>query len=147
MPVMPQAPKPRDEFAAYCAELLASLGPIRIKRMFSGHGIYADDLFVALIIQDRLYLKTAPNSLAKFQQAGCQPFVYEARGKTMSISYYEPPSDAMESPELMRPWARLAMQAALQAKLSAKPAKKAGKPAGVKATKPAPPRKSPATKA
>jgi len=106
----------RDEFANYCVELLGSLGGARSRRMFGGHGVYVDDLFVAIVVNERLYLKADDESRPRFEAAGCQPFVYDAKGKRMSMSYYSAPDEAMESRELMQPWARLAVEAALRAR-------------------------------
>jgi len=91
--------------------------------MFGGHGIYVDDLFVAIVTGERLYLKVDDESRARFEAAGCQPFVYDANGKSMSMSYYSVPDDAMESRELMQPWVRLAVEAALRARTTKAPAK------------------------
>src|SRR5213595_1431724 len=113
----------QDEFAAYCVELLGSLGGARSRRMFGGHGIYVDDLFVAIIVGERLYLKADDESRGKFEAAGCEPFVYDAKGKRMSMSYYSAPDEAMESRELMQPWARLAVEAALRARTTKAPAR------------------------
>lgn len=107
---------PKDEFASYCVELLGSLGGARSRRMFGGHGIYVDDLFVALIIGERLYLKADGESRAQFEAAGCQPFIYDGKDKPVTVSYYTAPDEAMESRELMQPWARLAVEAALRAR-------------------------------
>ena len=112
---------PKDEFARHCAELLGSLGPSRARRMFGGHGFYVDDLFLALIFQERLYLKVDDLTRARFEAEGCQPFVYEARGRRVSLGYYTAPDEAMESPALMRPWARLALEAALRARAAKVP--------------------------
>jgi len=113
---MASTASPKDEFARYCVELLGSLGPARSRRMFGGHGFYVDDMFVALIFQERLYLKADDTTRARFEEIGCQPFVYEAGGgKQVSMSYYTAPDEAMESPALMRPWAQLAMEAGLRA--------------------------------
>jgi DNA transformation protein len=112
----------KNELAAHCIELLSSLGPTRARRMFGGHGFYVDDLFVALEAFDRLYLKVDDLTRARFEAAGCEVFVYDAKKKA-SMSYYTAPDEAMESPALMRPWARLAMEAALRAR-NAKPVKK-----------------------
>jgi len=128
---------PKDEFARYCTELLGALGPSRSRRMFGGHGFYVDDLFVALIFQDRLYLKVDDQTRARFEAAGCQPFVYEAKGERVTIGYFSAPDEAMESPALMLPWARLAMEAAVRAR--------AGK--ARKKTPAAPAKKPPAKKA
>jgi DNA transformation protein len=121
------------EFAAHCLELLAPLGPARSRRMFGGHGFYVDDLFIALASSDRLYLKTDDHSRARFEAAGCEPFAYTGGdGQVMVMSYWTTPEDAMESPMLMLPWARLAMEAALRAR-NAKPVRKAAKPKAAKA--------------
>ena len=105
----------RAGFVDHCLELLAPLGRVRARRMFGGHGLYADDVFVALIAFERLYLKVDADTEARFAAAGCEPFVYEGAGKRVVMSYRTAPDEAMESPALMRPWAMLAMQAALKA--------------------------------
>lgn len=98
-----------------CLELLAPLGDVRARRMFGGWGLWAGDVFVALVLNDQLYLKTRPETTAAFAAAGCQPFTYSAKGRTVSIGFWSAPAEAMESPALMQPWARLALQAALAA--------------------------------
>jgi len=104
----------------HCLELLAPLGAVRARRMFGGHGLYVDDLFVAIVAFERLYLKADAATQAAFAVAGCAPFVYEAKGKAVSLNYWTVPADAMESPALMQPWARQAIAAALRAR-AAKP--------------------------
>jgi DNA transformation protein and related proteins len=109
------APK-KDELANHCVELLGALGSVRMRRMFGGHGFYVDDVFVALIAAERLYLKADDATRGRFEAAGCEPFAFETQGKLMTTSYYSAPDEAMESPALMQPWARLAMEAALRAR-------------------------------
>ena len=99
----------------HCLELLAPLGPVRSRRMFGGHGLYAQDLFVALIAAERLYVKVDAESEAVFAAAGCAPFVYEGQAAPVRLRYWTVPDEAMESPSLMAPWARLALQAAVRA--------------------------------
>ncbi len=84
--------------------------------MFGGHGLYLDDLFVALIADERLYLKVDAESREAFIAAGGEPFVYEGKGRPITMSFCTPPIEAMDSPEVMRPWARQAMRAALAAR-------------------------------
>ena len=128
------------EFLAHCTELLSSIGTVRVRRMFGGHGFYVDDLFMALILGDRLYLKVDAQTRAAFEAAGCDPFVYAtADGKSGALNYFSAPEEAMESPPLMVPWARLALAAALRAR--------AAKPAAAKAVRKARPRKGASTKA
>jgi DNA transformation protein and related proteins len=135
--------KADDEFTSHCLELLSPIGTVRARRMFGGCGIYADDLFVALIADERLYLKADSLTRQRFEAAGCPPFTYDAKGKAMSMGYFAAPDDAMESPQLMQPWARLALEAALRARAS-KPAPARAKAKAAPAAKAARPRKPPA---
>ncbi len=106
------------DFAAYCAELLAPAGAVRSKRMFGGYGLYVDDIFVAIIVQDALYLKTDDESRQRFEAAGGRQFVYARQGKPQGMAFWTVPPDAMDSPALMQPWVQLALQAALRARAS-----------------------------
>ena len=121
---------------AHCLELLAPLGAVRERRMFGGHGLYLDDLFVALIAGDNLYVKVDAASQPAFAAAGCAPFVYEGQSKSITLSYWTVPAEAMESPAAMQPWARHAIAAALRAR-AAKPSA-APRKARSTAPKPAP---------
>ena len=112
-----------DQFVAHCLELLGSVGAARSRRMFGGHGFYVDDLFIGLIAYERLYLKADASTRAAFEAAGCQPFVYDGAGKSVTMGYLSAPEEAMESPPLMQPWARLALAAALRARAAKPPAK------------------------
>ena len=120
-----------DELAHHCVELLAPLGTARSRRMFGGHGLYLDDVFIALIIYDRLFLKADAQTRPAFEAAGCEPFVYDGGGKHVTMGYWSAPADAIESPAQMQPWARLALEAALRAR-AAKPAAKRRKPASTR---------------
>jgi DNA transformation protein len=112
-----------EELVRHSLELLQPLGSVRSRRMFGGHGLYVDDLFIALIAYDTLFLKTDAHTRPAFEAAGCEPFVYEAAGnRQVSVSYFTVPPDAMESPALMQPWARMALDAALRARAAKRPA-------------------------
>ena len=119
-----------DALLEHCIELLAPLGRVRSRRMFGGHGLYIDDLFVALIAFDRLYLKASESTRADFEAAGCSPFEYQRQGRTTALGYWTAPPDAMDSPDAMRPWGRRAIQAALAARSAARSIKpRAARPA------------------
>ena len=112
---MPSISRP-PPFVEHCVELLAPLGAVRVKRMFGGWGLYVDELFIALIAAERLYLKTDASSREAFAAAGCTPFVYSSDGESVSLGYWSAPDDALESPAQMAPWARRALQAAVAAR-------------------------------
>ncbi len=128
-----------QSFADYSCELLQSAGPCVAKRMFGGWGISVDGMTIAILANlgggDTLWLKAHADTQAVFEAAGCQRFSYEAAGTTRGLNYYSAPAEAMESPALMQPWARLALEAALIAK-HAKPVKKPRATAAAKKPKP-----------
>jgi DNA transformation protein and related proteins len=105
-----------DAFTELCTELLAPLGPVRVRRMFGGQGFYVDGLFMALIENGQFFLKTDDTSRERFVAAGCAPFSFMTKhGERVMTGYYSAPEEALESPPLMQPWARLAFEAALRA--------------------------------
>lgn len=115
---MPTAP---DPFVEHVRELLSGLGPVVARRMFGGWGLSVDGMNVGIVAWDTLYLKTNAETASRWLAAGARPFVYEAKGKPMTLRYHTAPDDAMESPASMLPWARLALQAALAARVPGKP--------------------------
>jgi DNA transformation protein len=104
------------DFARHCADLLAGTGAVQTKRMFGGYGLYVDDVFVAVVTGDDLYLKTDDETQPRFAAAGGKQFCFTSRGKVQATHYWSPPAEAMDSPALMKPWARLAFEAALRAR-------------------------------
>jgi DNA transformation protein len=116
------APQTIPAFVSHCVELLEAQGPVRTKRMFGGWGLYVDEIFIAIIAFDRLFLKVDERTRPLFEAAGSEPFVYDAKSKPVSLGYWSAPAEAMDSPALMAPWARAALQAALSAR--ATPAKR-----------------------
>ncbi len=137
-----------NAFKDLCVELLSPLGPVRTRAMFGGHGFYVDGLFMALIADGQFFLKADDVTRERFVAAGCAPFTYGTKdGERIVMGYYRPPEEALESPPLMLPWARLAFEAALRAanakvkkktaatpRPAAKKASAAKKPAAKKAT-------------
>jgi DNA transformation protein and related proteins len=99
-------------FVELCLELLAPLGVVRARRMFGAHGLYADDLFIAIVSGNQLYLKTHADTQASFEAAGGHVFTYEASGRPVTLFFSTPPPEALESPHAMAPWAGLALAAA-----------------------------------
>jgi DNA transformation protein and related proteins len=99
----------------HLTDLLRPLGTIRVRRMFGGHGIYADGLFFALIVDDDLYFKTDAISRPVFVAAGLEEWVYVKRGKPVRMRYFRPPEDVYEDVESLRHWGGLALDAARRA--------------------------------
>jgi DNA transformation protein len=123
-----------DQLAAHALDLFSGLGPgVVARRMFGGLGFYAAGRFFAIGDPDdgRLYLKVDDETRAAFEAAGGTPFVYRGpRGEEMSMGYLTPPDGALDDPEEMLPWARLAVEAAGRA--AARKVKKAARKAPAK---------------
>ena len=88
--------------------------------MFGGYGLYVDDVFVAVVTADNLYLKTDDQTQPRFAEAGGTQFCFVSRGMTQATHFWSAPADAMDSPAVMRPWAQLALEAALRARATPK---------------------------
>lgn len=115
-------------FVDYVMELLGPFGTVAARRMFGGHGIYLDGLMFAIVSDDMLYLKADAMNRVEFEQAGCEIFAYARKGKRTTLNFFRAPEDAMESPQLMLPWARSAYAAALRAHAKRQAAVEAASP-------------------
>jgi DNA transformation protein len=105
----------RSEFVDYLVESLAPLGEVQARAMFGGWGFYLDGRMFALVAFETFYIKADDGNRADFESRGLAPFRYEARGKVSVMSYYQPPSAALDDRELLWEWARRGVEAAARA--------------------------------
>ena len=83
--------------------------------MFGGVGVYAAELFFALLDDDTLYFKVDDTTRPQFADRGMAPFrPYGEDGETMQ--YYEVPAEVLEDPEMLVTWVEAAIAAARRAK-------------------------------
>lgn len=145
-----------DRFIEFVVDQLDACGAITSKRMFGGVGIYAADLFFALLDDDVLYLKVDDSNRADFEAAGMGPFrPYGPGGEVMQ--YYEVPAGVLEDATELGRWAAKAIAVA-RAKKAGKPKPrvratktktvllKKQRPRSLSSTKPAGPRGKPASR-
>lgn len=97
-----------DSFMVFVLEQLEPLGPIASRRMFGGVGLYAGDLFFALIFGDVLYLKADEATRDARIKKGALPFrPYPNRPKSKDSRHYlSVPASILEDPEALLMWAR-----------------------------------------
>src|SRR5262245_18367995 len=76
------------DFASHCADLLAPAGVVRTRRMFGGYGLYIEEVFVAAISGDSLYLKTDDRTQPLFAGAGGAQFCFNSRGKLQATHFW-----------------------------------------------------------
>ena len=106
-------------FVNFVVEQLEGCGDITTRRMFGGMGIYAGDVFFAIIDGDILYLKTDATTRPDFEREGSEPFrpYGDERG---SMHYFSVPVSVLEDAAALCAWARKAIAVAAAAR-TAKP--------------------------
>ena len=95
-----------DDFVNFVADQLSRWGPVSIRRMFGGAGLYRDGKMFGLIADDVAYLKVDDSNRDDFVKAGSSPFnPYPEKVKTTVMSYYEIPPEVLENPDELAQWA------------------------------------------
>ncbi len=122
-------------FVANVLDLLDGWGGVSARRMFGGHGLYRRGVMFALVAEDVLYLKADDQNRPVFEAAGMGPFTYEAKSRTVALSYYEAPPELFDDGDAMIVWAKRAFAAALRAQKPPTPLKRLRKTAARTITK------------
>jgi DNA transformation protein len=95
-----------ESFVEFVLEQLDPVGPITPKRMFGGVGLYAGELFFALLAGDVLYLKADDSTRRELEAAGSRPFQpYPDRGSG-TMQYYSVPAAILENSDELIAWAK-----------------------------------------
>ena len=88
---------------------------VRARSMFGGVGVYAGELFFALMDDDTLYLKVDQSTRGRFEARGMGPF--RPGGESGEVMQYcEVPGDVLEDVDLLAPWVEDAVAVAARAK-------------------------------
>jgi DNA transformation protein and related proteins len=109
--------------AEFIRELFAPFGPVTVKRMFGGAGIWSDGLMFGLVFDGAIYLKVNETSIPDFEREGSRPFVY-TRAKSpgrvgrASLSYWRLPERLYDDPDELATWASRAFAIAQNKKLA-----------------------------
>jgi DNA transformation protein and related proteins len=97
-------------------ELFAPLGPVTIRRMFGGKGIYHRGRIIAVELRDEMMLKGDALTAPDLEAAGARRWTYQGKGgKAVAMPYWSVPDAAFDDPDEMGRWLRLAYEAALRA--------------------------------
>jgi DNA transformation protein and related proteins len=105
---------------AHIAELFVAFGPVSVRRMFSGAGIFAGGVMIGLVSRGVIYLKADATTIPAFEREGMGPFTYRTKsGPRALASYWRMPDRLYDDPDELAGWAKLA-----HAALNAVPAKK-----------------------
>ena len=71
----------------HIAELFASFGPMNVRRMFSGAGVFADGLMIALVVDGVVYFKADDRTIADFKREGRTPFSIAEPGRHANAAF------------------------------------------------------------
>lgn len=100
-------------FPDYVIEQLTGFGAVSSRPMFGGNGLYKSGVMFEIIFDGELYFKVDDTNRADYEAKKSEPFVYQARGKSVVLSYWYVPEDVVEDAQLLCDWAAKAYAAAL----------------------------------
>jgi DNA transformation protein and related proteins len=94
-------------------ELFSAFGPIEVRRLFGGAGLFAEGRMFALVSHGIIYLKVDARSAAAFDREQLAPFTYATKtGRRGVMSYRRMPDRLYDDPDELAIWARAALAAA-----------------------------------
>jgi DNA transformation protein len=113
-------------------ELFRVFGPVQVRRMFGGAGIWAEGRMFALVSDGVIYLKADAHNIPAFEREELEPFTYAtSTGRRGVMSYRRMPDRLYDDPDELALWARDALAAAARSGTGTagkrrKPARKSG---------------------
>ena len=100
-------------FPDYLIEQLAPFGRVTSRPMFGGNALYKSGVIFGIIFDGEVYFKVDDANRADYEAKKSEPFVYQARGRSIVLSYWYVPEDVVEDSSLLCAWAEKAYAAAL----------------------------------
>jgi DNA transformation protein len=108
---------------------LSSLPGVRARAMFGGIGVFAGDLFFAIIANDVLYFKVDDTNRAQYESAGSTAFAPYPDKTKMTMPYYNVPVSVLEDADALVRWARQSIALVGRKKAAKRPHRRTGRPA------------------
>lgn len=114
----------RDEHLEWIVDQLSELGPVVVRRMFGGAGLYFEGRIFGIVDDDVVYFKVGDDTRDEYVSRGMEPF-RPVPGEA-SMRYFEVPPDVLEDQSELAAWARKACSVG-DAGLKRRAARSAGK--------------------
>jgi len=104
-----------DGYLTFVLDQLRPVVPgLRARRMFSGIGLYAVDLFFGVVHDDVLYLKVDDSTRGEYEARGMPPF--RPFDVHTSMNYSQLPEEILEERETLQEWTRRSLDVARSAR-------------------------------
>lgn len=103
-----------SEYTEFLQEVFEQFGPVSVRRMFGGYGIYFNGLMFGLVSDEKIYLKVDTENTRFFEERGLGPFEYSRRGRTIQMSFFLAPEEILDDREEAALWAERSYRAALR---------------------------------
>lgn len=106
----------QNEFVDYVSDVLGKFGPIVIRSMFGGFGIYKEGTIFAMIAENELYFKADKETANFFEEYGSIPFTYDNGKKPVQMSYWKVVPEIFDDADMMKLWVNMAYDVAIKSK-------------------------------
>jgi DNA transformation protein and related proteins len=107
-------------------ELFSVFGPVEVRRLFGGAGLYAGGTMFAIVHEGVIYLKADEQNVPAFEREELGPFTYMRKGERASLSSYRRMPDRLyDDPDELAAWAKAALAAAGRSGTGRRPSAKA----------------------
>jgi DNA transformation protein and related proteins len=96
--------------------MFAGFGPVAVRRMFGGAGIFAHGMMIGLLARGVVYLKADEITRGDFEREGLGRFRYATKdGERSLASYWRMPERLYDEPDKLARWASKALNCARRA--------------------------------
>lgn len=104
------------EFRAHVRDLFGALGPVEVRRMFGGAGVYLGDACFAILIDDAIFMRGDEALGSDYAAAGSDRWSYQRPGRApVAMPYWRLPDSALDDPDEAAAWARRSLAPAERA--------------------------------
>ena len=101
------------EFREFLLDHFAGIGPIEVKRMFGGAGIYLEDACFAIVLDEQIMMRSDAELDQEYSDAGSEQWRYthKSRGEVI-MPYWSLPDSALDDPDEAVAWASKSLRPA-----------------------------------
>ena len=100
----------------HLSDLFRGVGPVTVRRMFGGAGLYLDDACFALVVDGQIMMRGDETLGPAYEDAGSEKWIYDtAKRGSVAMPYWQLPDSAMDDPDEAAAWARRSLEPARRA--------------------------------